>query len=185
MPTQPDGVRGSAADDPSSTASSPRHARRGLPSPRGLWLMVTGLAVTLAPLALAVGITATATEPSPAVRAGEARLVSAVELERDYGIKVKLIAVTAEGGVVDLRFTVTDREKAAHLLHDAGALPELFVEASGAVLRSPKPMAHKMTVRDGASYFLLYPNSGGVVQAGSEVSVVIDDVRLTAIHAQS
>ena len=42
-----------------------------------------------------------------------------------------------------------------------------------------------MTVLDGASYFVLYPNSGGAIQAGTGVSVVIEGIRLEPIVAQS
>ena len=111
--------------------------------------------------------------------------MSAADLEEEYGIRVTLVAITAAGGLVDLRFTVLDREKAAHILHDAAAMPELFVESSGAVLSAPKAMAHKLTLLDGATYFLLYPNSGGAIQAGTGVSVVIDGIRLAPIDAQS
>ena len=111
--------------------------------------------------------------------------MTAEELQAEYGIKVDLVAVIAAGGIVDVRFTVLDKEKAGHVLHDNAALPALYLETSGAVLRTSHPKAHKMTVLDGASYFLLYPNSGGLVQAGTPVSVVIDSVRLAPVGAQS
>jgi hypothetical protein len=46
-------------------------------------------------------------------------------------------------------------------------------------------MAHKMTMLEGGTYFVLYPNSGGVVQPGTGVSVVVDDVRLAPVGAAS
>ncbi len=164
--------------DDGGEAVRPAHARRW----RGLLAVAAiGLSVVVAPLALAVGITLTTTPLGP----GDARVVTAAELEQEYGIKVSLVAVIAAGGVVDVRFTVLDKDKAGHLLHDAASLPELYVETSGAVLRSSRAKAHKMTVLDGASYFLLYPNSGGAIQAGTGVSVVIDAIRLEPIAAQS
>jgi len=158
------------------TAPRPATARRWW-GPAAL--VVTAIAVLVAPLALAVAITASATVPGPAT----ARVVSAAELEEQYGIKVDLVAVIAAGGVIDVRYQIVDKDKAGHLLHDAP--PALYVEASGAVLRSNASKSHKMTIVDGASYFLLYPNSGGVIQAGTQVSVVIDQVRLAPITAQS
>ena len=106
-------------------------------------------------------------------------------MEEEYGIKVNLVAVIAAGGLIDLRFTVVDKDKATHFLHDAASLPELYVESSGAVLRTSRAKAHKMTVLDGASYFVLYPNSGGAIQAGTGVSVVIEGIRLAPVAAQS
>ena len=114
-----------------------------------------------------------------------ARVVSAAEMEQDYGIKVDLVAVTAAGGLVDLRFTVVDQAKALHILHDATVMPALLVEPSGTVIRAPTGMRHKVTVLDGGNYFILYSNPGGAVQAGTHVSVVIGDVRLEPLDAQS
>jgi hypothetical protein len=117
---------------------------------------------------------------------GDARLVSAADMEREYGVRVNLVAVTANGGLVDVRFTVIDKEKAAQILHDSASMPELFVEATGAVLSTRNPMAHKkLDLLDGATYFLLFPNSGGAIQRGTPVSVVIDGIRLAPIDAQS
>ncbi|MFN8630974.1 MAG: hypothetical protein U0838_11855 [Chloroflexota bacterium] len=170
------------ADRDLGAAGVPETAKR--PSAVARWrgaaaLLITGLAVVVAPLALAVGITANAATLGPAT----ARVVTAAEMEQDYGLKVDLVAVIAAGGVVDVRFHVVDAAKVGHLFHDAP--PALYVESSGAVLRANTPKAHKMTVVDGASYFILYPNSGGVIQSGTQVSVVIDQIRLTPVVAQS
>ncbi len=114
-----------------------------------------------------------------------ARVVSATALEADYGVRFDLVAVTASGGLVDLRFTVLDQAKAKLLFHDAASSPALFVEGSGRVLRTRKGMSHHLSLLSGGRYFVLFSNSGGAVQAGTPVSVVIDDVRLESIAAQS
>jgi hypothetical protein len=64
-------------------------------------------------------------------------------------------------------------------------MPELLVEPSGTVIHAPTGMRHKVTLLDGGNYFLLYSNPGGAVQAGTEVSVVIGDIRLEPLDAQS
>ena len=84
---------------------------------------------------------------------------------------------------MDLRFTVVDKDKAAIVLHEAHSLPELLVAGTGAVLRAPQANAHKLNLVDGGRYFLLFPNSGGVVQAGTGVSVVVDGIRLEPIDS--
>ena len=153
--------------------------------PRRAWLVAVGGALVL-PVAVAAGITwYAARSGDPAPNAAAARVVSAADMERDYGIKVNLVAVTAAGGLVDLRFTVVDSVKATHLLHDAATMPELLVEPSGTVIRAPTGMRHKVTILDGGSYFILYSNPGGAIQAGTQVSVVIGDVRLEPLDAQS
>jgi len=172
------------ARDPGPAASPPGHPGRRGPHLRP-WL-VAGVGALLLPLVVAAGLTLTATSTDLFARkAADARVVSAADLEQEYGIKVSLVAVTADGGLVDLRFTVVDRDKAGHVLHDAAELPQLLLPDLGAVLRAPQPRAHKLDLVNGASYFLLYPNSGGLVQAGAPVSVVIDAIRLEPVAARS
>ncbi len=161
----------------------------GATPPRGMrrrtWIAALA-AVLILPMAVAAGLTwsaGTGLESDADVAA--ARVVSAAKMEQDYGIRVNLVAVSAAGGMIDLRFTVTDKEKAAHVLHDATAMPELFVESSGAVVRAPTGMRHKVTLLDGGNYFILYPNPGGAIQRGTSVSVVIGSVRLAPLDAQS
>jgi hypothetical protein len=138
--------------------------------------------VVILPLLVSGGLSAMGTsvaDPS------SARVVSATSLEADYGVRFDLVAVTASGGLVDLRFTVLDQAKAKLLFHDAASSPALFVEGSGRVLRTRKGMTHHLSLLSGGRYFVLFSNSGGAVQAGTPVSVVIDDVRLESIAAQS
>ncbi len=174
------------AQDPVPAPLEPAGAattRRRLP--RRTWLAAV-VGVLVLPLAVAAGLSWTAaTTDAFKTRAADARVVSASEFEREYGIRVNLVAVSAAGGMIDMRFTVTDREKAEHLLHDATSEPALYVESSGTVIQAPTGMRHKVTILDGGSYFILYANPGGSIQSGTPVSVVVDDVRLEPIDAQS
>jgi hypothetical protein len=172
-------------DDPAAT---PPVAGGAGPSPKariGSWLLVL-LGVVILPVTMVVTLTFTGTvHDAHAIDAAGARIVTADALEATYGIRVTLVAVTAEGGLVDVRFTVTDQTKAAAVLAEHAAMPALFVERSGAILSTSHPMAHKVVLIQGGTYFLLYPNSAGAVQPGTPVSIVVDGVRLAAITAQS
>jgi hypothetical protein len=148
------------------------------------WITVLA-GILIVPLAVVAALTLPATARSRASEAAAARVVDAAALEAEFGIRVTLVAVTADGGLVDLRFAVVDQAKAGHLLHDVASMPALFVERSGRLLTASHPLAHKMTIVEGATYFLFYPNSGGAIQSGTAVSVVIDDLRTTPIEAQS
>lgn len=150
---------------------------------RSLSILVAG--VLLAPLSLVSILTLPALGSTKADRAASTPIVDAARLEAEAGIRLTLVAVTADGGLIDLRFTVVDEAKASHLFHDTGSMPALFVEGSRAVLSASHPLAHKVTVVSGASYFLFYPNSGGAIQSGTPVSVVIGGVRSAPITAQS
>jgi hypothetical protein len=145
------------------------------------WAMALAGVIVL-PLALAIGVTALVpTLPDPS----NARVISAAALEADYGVRFDLVAVTASGGLVDLRFTVLDEAKAKGLFHTTASSPALFVEGKGTVLRTKKGMSHSLSLLTGGRYFVLFSNSGGAIQAGTKVSVVIDDVRLESMAATS
>jgi hypothetical protein len=171
--------------DPEPAPLGPAGANPARRLPRRSWLAAIA-GVIILPVVVAAGLTwSAANSGTTSSDAAAARLVSAADMEREYGVKVTLVAVTAAGGLVDLRFTILDKAKAARLFHDDAAMPELYVEATGAVISHQMAMAHKVTLLDGATYFLLYPNSGGMIQAGTQVSVVIDAIRLAPITAQS
>lgn len=106
------------------------------------------------------------------------RAITAAELERTYGTRIDLVALTALGGLVQLRFTVLDAAKAEPLFHLAENMPALEAESSGAILHAPTGMRHHLTLLDGGSYFVLYANAGNALSPGAQVSVLIDDVKL-------
>jgi hypothetical protein len=169
----------------SPTESDPTESRDPAPvrtrrRPRP-WAMAL-IGVIALPLAIAGGLTAAGSSlPDPS----SARVINARTLEADYGIRFDLVAVTASGGLVDLRFTVVDEAKAKALFHDAATSPALLVDGSGTVLRTKKGMSHHLSLLTGGRYFVLFSNKGGAVQAGTHVSVVIADVRLEPMAAQS
>jgi hypothetical protein len=160
-------------------AGDPAPARtRRRPSP---WLVAV-IGVLVLPLLVAGGLTTMASSaPDPS----SARVVGQAAFQDEFGVRFDLVAVTASGGLVDLRFTVVDEAKARNLFHDMASSPALLVESTGAVLRMRKGMGHTLSLLTGGRYFVLFSNSGGVVQAGTEVSVAIDDVRLEPIAAKS
>jgi hypothetical protein len=153
--------------------------------PRRTWLAAIAGVIVL-PVLVAAGITwSAAGSATTSSNAAAARVVSVADMQQQYGIKVNLVGVTAAGGLVDVRFTVIDKDKAIGILHDGTSMPELLVEPSGAVIHAPTGMRHKVTILNGGNYFLLYSNPGGAIQAGTQVSVVIGDIRLEPITAQS
>jgi hypothetical protein len=97
-------------------------------------------------------------------------------MEDRYGVRIDLVALTALGGLLQLRFTVLDKDKADKLFH--ADKPALLVESTGTTLTAPTDAAHKMTLLNGAGYFLFYANAADVVHAGDKVSVTIDGVSL-------
>jgi hypothetical protein len=110
--------------------------------------------------------------------------VTATELEQTYGVRIDVVGLLASGGLVELRFQVVDADKATALFGDVEDMPLLAVEGTPAVLQSAKGMKHSLELLDGASYFLLYTNAGDVVHEGTQVSFVINGIRLPHLVVQ-
>jgi hypothetical protein len=95
-----------------------------------------------------------------------------------------VIGLLASGGLVELKFQVTDADKATGLFGSVDDMPVLAVEGTEHVLRSAKGMKHNIRILDGASYFFLYTNVANVLHAGSEVAFVINGVRIPDLVVQ-
>ncbi len=106
-------------------------------------------------------------------------------LEAIHGIRVNRIALTAGGGLVDLRFTVLDPVKARPLLTGHAGLPRLVVQGSGIELQAPKHMAMKgIRLQKDAASFLLFPNTRNAVRPGTRVAVAFGDVQVEPVVAK-
>jgi hypothetical protein len=126
------------------------------------------------------GLTAqvAAAQPAPVV-------IPVSQLEAQYGLHVNLIAVTAAGGMVDLRLKVLDAAKAGQLLKDRASMPVLFVADGGVTLKPSDETAEgELSLKDGQIGFTLFPNTGNAVKAGTPVSLVFGDMQVEPIIAQ-
>jgi hypothetical protein len=125
--------------------------------------------------------------------------ISEQTLEREFGLRIDLLGVSAGGGLIDFRFTVLEPEKATRLLARSPAesssenaqparkghtLPVLFVEDSNTLIEPRGSMSHdQMSLTAGTTYFILYPNPGGKIQDGTPVSIVLGGVRVEHVTA--
>lgn len=110
--------------------------------------------------------------------------ISASELEERYGLRVRLIAVTAGGGMIDFRLKILDAEKARQFLQDPANLPRLIVAESGDALMGTEGLEDDISWEDGGILFILFSNSGGLIQPGTPVIVEFGSVQLEPILAQ-
>jgi hypothetical protein len=101
-----------------------------------------------------------------------------------HGVDVNLVAVTAAGGMVELRFQVTDPDKADGILHDPSDRPVLVSEDTGATLVMSAPPHSHRELQLGGTYFFLLANAHNALHAGSEVTLVIGDSRLEHLEVQ-
>jgi len=110
--------------------------------------------------------------------------ISQSVLEEKYGLRVNLVAVTAAGGLVDLRLKVLDGEKAKLLLADEKNFPTLFLE-NGMILNAPADIkSQKIEFTSGGIIFIIYPNSGNVVKPGSPVTIILGESALEPINVR-
>jgi hypothetical protein len=111
-------------------------------------------------------------------------VVDRAGLSARHGIDVNLVAVTAAGGLVELRMQVTDPDKANLVVHDPADRPILVAEDTGETLAMASPPHHKATLELGREYFFLLANAHNALRAGAKVTVVVDDVRLEHVEVQ-
>ena len=128
----------------------------------------------------AIGLSACSTQkPFEATATKETLRVSQNELEAQYGLRVNLVAVTAAGGLVDVRLKVVDGEKAKQLLKDATSYPALMVSGSDAILAVPEESkAQELKLENGGMIMLLFPNTGNAVKPGAKVAIQFGAMRL-------
>ena len=110
------------------------------------------------------------------------RVVTPAEFAEHNGIEVLMLGVTAEGGLIDMRFRVTDAEKAAFLLEEANR-PQLIVEDSGTVLTRHIRPEYK-ALENGRVYYLLFANAQSAILPGSLVTVELAGLRLEHLVAR-
>lgn len=104
--------------------------------------------------------------------------VSAAGLAERSGVRLVRVAVTAGGGLLDLRYQVADPSKAA-AVHEAQTPPAIIDERTGLVLnRLLMGHAHQGQLKPAVSYYLIFENTGNWVHRGSEVTVLLGDAQV-------
>lgn len=112
-------------------------------------------------------------------------VISNDTLEQEYGIRLTLVAVTAAGGLVDVRYRIIDPVKAAQLVdeEDGGIMPMVYV-GNGDVMLMPDSHMRDQKLIANRMYFNLIPNTQNAVKRGSVVTIVFGDVALEPVLAQ-
>jgi hypothetical protein len=110
--------------------------------------------------------------------------VAADDLAQRSGVRITRVAVTGDGGLVDLRFEVLDADRAGSL-HDRATPPAVVDEASGLVLRNLlMDHSHSRPFQPGVTYYLIFENPGNWVHAGSRVTVLLGDAQVEHVVVQ-
>ena len=89
--------------------------------------------------------------------------------------------MSGAGGLVDLRYQVRDADAAASI-HDVSTPPQLVDERTGVVVSSLlMGHSHKGRMNPAQSYYLVFDNPGGLVRAGSRVTVQLGAARVAHV----
>ncbi len=164
----------------SSIAFTPQRLRATLTSPWFRWIGLIVLILIASLLGWRWWLSTQLPAPYNA-----AKVVDEAGLEEKWGIRVTLVGISGDGGLVDFRFIVVDPDKALALIDNNANRPVLVDEATNTLLLpSPSPSSHRGPPIPGQTFIMLYPNPRGIVQIGSQVSVIIGDIRLEHLVAQ-
>jgi hypothetical protein len=106
-------------------------------------------------------------------------------LEEKYGLRVNLVAVTAAGGLVDLRLKIVDGEKAKSLLSDPSHFPALWIADGDVTLVVPKETrSQEIKFENDGNLFVMFPNARGMVKPGTPVIIRFGDTQVEPIPAK-
>jgi hypothetical protein len=137
-------------------------------------------ALTLVAVAAAWAIFHT-TQPAPASGTTPAPMPRNPAIESTYGIRFSHVAVTAGGGMLDVRFLVLDSEKAQPVGHSPKTFPVIVDQQTGRVISGLAMAMWPHNPKRGYQYFLIYRNDGGTVASGDKVSIKVGSSWLRGI----
>jgi hypothetical protein len=105
------------------------------------------------------------------------------EIEEKFGVRFTFVAVTARGGLVELRYRVIDEDKAANFGHYSETAPMLVSEDTGKVVDVTIMGLHNHRVEPGRTYYVLYRNTAKALQSHRPVTIAIGDLKLEHVVA--
>lgn len=118
----------------------------------------------------------------PASASPAVSIISRKMLEEKYGLRLDLLAVTAAGGMVDLRLKMLDAGKARLLLQDKQNFPALLAGSKNVRLSVDEDTrSQEIKFEENGGLYLMFPNSGNAVTPGSAVTVVFGSLQLEPV----
>ena len=93
------------------------------------------------------------------------------EVENELGVRVDRATVIAAGGIVEIRYTVLDNQKASRFQNDVHHPPTIRSEQHGGNIYRTALMKQAHDLRPGQSYYILYLNNAGAVHRGDSIEI--------------
>jgi len=106
-----------------------------------------------------------------------------LQVERELGIKIESLRLSAGNYMLDFRYRAVEPERAV-VLFDRQTKPYLLHENTGAKFLIPAPAKvgplRQTTNKPvaGKSYFMMFANPGQYVKTGDSVTIVIGEYRI-------
>lgn len=116
-------------------------------------------------------------------RMAEVQAEIAAQIEDEWGIRIVHVALVAQGGLLDLRYQVTNPEKAYDLFDAVEYIPRVIADDGTESSMNDDPHTHDLEF--GYQYFFLLRNVSGSVKPGSYVSVAVGDKVLPYVPVES
>lgn len=92
-------------------------------------------------------------------------------VESELGIRVDRATLVADSGIVEIRYTVLDNQKASRFQNDVHHPPTIRSEQHGGNVYRTALMKQAHDLRPGQSYYILYLNNGGAVHRGDTIEL--------------
>ena len=102
---------------------------------------------------------------------GPIRVPGDPRVENELGIRVERATLVADSGIVEIRYTVLDNQKASRFQNDVHHPPTIKSEQHGGNLYRTALMKQAHDLRPGQSYYILYLNNGGAVHRGDTIEI--------------
>ena len=98
------------------------------------------------------------------------------KIEDVWGVRFMHVALVAEGGLLDVRYQVTDPDKAVYMFDEVENIPRVI--ASNGIELGMNDDPHTHDLEFGFSYFFLLRNVDDSVKPGDQVTIKVGDVEL-------
>jgi hypothetical protein len=122
------------------------------------------------------------TSEAAAQQAARLPMPTSPQVEQVWGIRITIVQLLADHGLVEMRYLVVDSTKAARLHADSTSLaniPWIKVDGTDLSIKSQSVMYHFQhgvgQGLDGRTYSIIYGNANNAIHPGSYVSIVMPD----------
>lgn len=142
-------------------------------------------------LSVALPMLAGCAAPVMPAQSGAAFETRAASAGSAYGIRLDGLRLSAHGYLLDLRYRVTDPDKAAPLL-DAKKKVQLIDSARNAKLGVPespviggmRQTSRNRVIYTDRDYFVLFVNPGRAVRSGDQLDLAVDGVKIAQLTVE-